>query len=219
MRFPKRWSILCWMLLFSTMILGSNTGCVGLAAHAMYFMYGNTVPAEFDGLEGRRVAVLCVADSSPAGAGTASDLLARRVELLLGKYVKDIDVIPHSEVANWRDQNGDPIDYREIGKGVEAESLVVIELTAYSLQPSGTLYQGRATVNLTVYDMNKKGNIVWEDLNRDFAFPIHGGVHTSELSRNAFQQRVLMALSQDIVKHFYDYDFEDDFGSDYRSLH
>jgi len=185
----------------------------------MYFAFGNNVPADFDGLKDRRVAVVVAADSSPSGAGSVTDVLARQIEYGLSQHVKKIKLISHEEVADWRDQNGDPHDYREIGKGVDAESLLVVEIEEYRLQEGSTLYKGQVRMNLTVYDMNKAGRIAWEDYNAEFSFPIQGGVPITELSREKFQTRVLAALSKDVVKHFYAYDVGENFGSDTRSLH
>ena len=61
-------------LLLLAVLIPSATGCVGLAAHIGYFIWGNKVPAEYPGLEDKRVAVICTAGGVNYGPDTATDL-------------------------------------------------------------------------------------------------------------------------------------------------
>ena len=75
----SRWPL----LIASALIVMCTSGCVGIAAQLMYMAGMGDIPAEFDGLEGKRVAVVglgpiglmlcaCVADAGgrPVGVGS-----------------------------------------------------------------------------------------------------------------------------------------------------
>ena len=74
-------------------LLACSSGCaiVGLASVMMYAWKGQVVPARYDGLEGKRVAVVCLSDTNMY-AGE----LSLAVEQLLKRKVSDIEVIPHA---------------------------------------------------------------------------------------------------------------------------
>ncbi|MFO0872002.1 MAG: hypothetical protein U0935_25480 [Pirellulales bacterium] len=207
-------------LLAMACLLCSSSGCVGAAAHLMYILHGNKVPAEFEGLQGRRVAVVCVANSSSYDPGAAASILAQLVEAHLRQNVKNIKVVRQQEVANWIDNNDwDQMDYRDIGKAVNAEMVVGIDLDGYRLHEDATMFKGRANVTVSVYDMSKGGDSVFRRAMPNFSFPINGGQHVSETTDAQFQRKFLVVLSQDIAKHFYPYEFNDEFARDTSVIH
>ena len=77
------------------------------------------MPAEYAGLKGKRVAVVCVSEDSSYGTGSESLLLAREVEPLLSEAVAEInrwvgvDEIemaseePSAEGSGLRDEGGE----------------------------------------------------------------------------------------------------------------
>jgi len=60
--FNRRTSVL--LLLASALLV--FPGC-GAMAQLMYVLKGHNVPAEFQGLEGKKIAVVCVSDASAYG--------------------------------------------------------------------------------------------------------------------------------------------------------
>ncbi|MEM7457678.1 MAG: hypothetical protein AAF456_25340, partial [Planctomycetota bacterium] len=108
------------------------TGC-GAMTNLMYVIKGHKIPAAYDGLEGRKVAVICVSDASAYGPDTLTYTIANTVSLKLGMMVDDIEIIPPIEIEQWKDNNGwDERNYLEIGRGVGAESVLAIEIASYS---------------------------------------------------------------------------------------
>jgi len=195
--------------------LSCNAGCLGMAAQLLYVIKGDKVEAEFEGLEGKRVAVVCLSNTSGFDPGSASSTLAQYVELNLRKNVKKIQVVRQQEVANWVDNNDwDRLDYRDIGRGVRADMVVAIDLDNFRLHEDATLFKGRTNWTVTVYDMSKSGEAVFRRSERNFQFPVNGGQHVSETTEENFQRKFLLILAEDVAKHFYAYEFKEEFARD-----
>ncbi|MCH5377778.1 MAG: hypothetical protein JJ992_27795 [Planctomycetes bacterium] len=195
-------------------------GCIGLSSQFMYWIKGGPkIEAEFDGLEGKRVAVVCVTNSSSYGPNSVSNLIERAVAVILREKGRDIEVVHHDEIADWIDNNDwNQMDYREIGKGVSADMVLAIDVDGIRLHEGMTLYKGRADVAVTVYDMNDGGKVAFRKNLPEFTFPQNGARHSTEMSEAQFRQLFVAVLAQDIAKYFYEYRFEDDFATDARGL-
>lgn len=138
------------LLLILVPILLTNAGCVGLTAQLLYVIKGDPqIPADFTGLEGKRVAVVCVAsNTSNYDPYAASTQLAYTVGSLLSKKIKNVTVIRPDQINNWIDNNNwNQIDFREVGKGVKADMVVGIDLEGFRLHEGATLYQGKASAS------------------------------------------------------------------------
>lgn len=202
------------VLLLVGLVTG-NAGCVGGLVQLLYLVKGNKVDAEFEGLEGKRVAVVCVSSSSGYDPTSAASKLAQLVEILFRQNIKKIELVRQQEVANWIDSNEwNRLDYREIGRGLKVDRLVAIELDGFRLHDDATLYRGRTRYTVTVYDMEEGGEAVFRRSESDYQFPVNGGQHVSETSEEQFQRLFLAVLSKSIAKHFYAYEFKEDFAND-----
>lgn len=212
-----------WRAALACMLLAlvsSSAGCIGMAAQLLYVIKGDKVPAEFEGLEGKKVAVVSVSNTSGFDPGSAASSLAQYIEFNLRKNVKKINLVRQQEVANWVDNNDwDRLDYRDIGRGVRADMVVAIDLDNFRLHEDATLYKGRTNWTVTVYDMSKSGDPVFRRSEKNFQFPVNGGQHVSETTEDAFQRKFLLILAEDIAKHFYAYEFKEDFARDALSVH
>ena len=197
-----------------------TSGCIGLTSHFMYWIKGGPrIDAEFSGLQDKRVAVVCVTNSSSPSPNSISNLLERAVAILLQEKGKDIEVVHYEEVGDWIDNNDwDQMDYREIGNGVSADMVLAIDVDGVRLHEGMTLYKGRADVAVTVYDMNAGGKVVFRKSVPEFTFPQNGARHSTEMSEAQFRQLFVTVLAQDIAKYFYEYRLEDDFATDARGL-
>jgi hypothetical protein len=212
---PFRWLVVAVVLTTLT-----STGCIGFTSQLIYwFKGGHKIDAEFPGLEEKKVAIICVANTSSYEPNSVPRMLERAVTLVLESQGEAIEVIHQDEVADWIDNNDwDQLDYREIGRGVEADMVLAIELEGFRLHEGMTLYKGRADVTITVFDMSEKGKVVFRKNIPDFAFPRTGARHSTEMSEARFRQLFVGVMAQEVAKYFYDYRIEDDFGGDARSL-
>ncbi|MFM8251239.1 MAG: hypothetical protein ACKOBW_06560 [Planctomycetota bacterium] len=196
------------------LMVPAASGCIGLASQLLYVIKGDKVAAEFDGLAGKRVAVVCVANSSNYDPGSASSKLAQMVEIILKKEVPRISLIRQDRVVDWIDNNDwDQMDYRDVGRGLKAEMVVGIDLDGYRLHEDATMYRGKANVVITVFDV-KANETVYKRHLTGYSFPSNGGKHVSETTEAQFQSVFLTELAIDIAKTFHAYEFKNDFARD-----
>ena len=198
----------------ATFTLTTATGC-GFMSQLMYWKNGDVVPAEYAGLQGKRVAVICVSDATSYGTGNESLMLAREVSGILRQHVKEIDLVRADEVADWIDKNGwDEIDYREVGRGVKADRVVAIDLEGLRLYESSALYKGRADVSVTVYDMANGGQEVFHKKLPEQSFPASGPHPVGDTSESQFRRAFLQILGQNVSRYFHEYDLMEQFSRD-----
>ena len=207
-----------WAMTITALIcMTASTGCVGAVAQALYMWKGITLPAEYEGLQEQRVAVVCVSNEASYGSSSTASRLARNVSRLLEMHVKKIDMIRHEEVSDWIDKNNwDEVDYLEIGRGVNAQKLVAIDLREYRIREGATLLRGRASATITVYDISKNGREVYKS-HLDDTFP-RNGYPTTEMSETRFDRIYVTMLASQIARKFYESDAVSDYAPDPASI-
>lgn len=195
--------------------LGLASGCVGTLANLVHMANGNLVPARYPGLKEKRVAVVCVSDSESFGPSYASQTLAREVGKLIRINVPKVTVISPQTIANWIDRNNwDSLDYKAVGRGVNADMVVAIDLSSFSLHEGKTLYKGRAELRVVVYDMLNDGEEVFAFQPSEIVFPENTGFHTTDMSEEELRARFLSLLANRVARQFYPYDVQEDFARD-----
>jgi hypothetical protein len=195
-------------------LLVTVTGGCSILPFAAYLIKGISTPAEFNGLKGKKVAVICrpVASLQYQSSSVATEL-ADRVGALLSEHVAKIQVIDQSEVEKWEDENNWE-DYVDIGKALQAEIVVGIDLDQFSLMRGQTLYQGEASIDLAVYDMSRGKRPVFQKVLPQQIFPPNAPVPAAEKSLVEFRQQFLKVLAEQVGRHFYDHDSTVDFAID-----
>ena len=190
-------------------------GCSALSTITWVINGDRKVEAEFPGLEGKRVAVVCISDAQSYASPTSPPmLLARTVTDILRLKVKEVEMVRQDEIADWMDHNDwNSIDYREIGAGVKADMVVAIELRSYSLHEDKTLYKGRAAFDVKVYDTAHSGNVVWRTTD-EFSFPRNSAVPVTETKESTFAKQFAFMLATRVSRCFYDYPAAEDIAPD-----
>lgn len=116
-----------------------------------------SVPAEFDKLQGRRVAVLVWAQPE-----TLFDYPHVRLELSayaadrIRAGVEDCDVVDPYKIEDYLTRNpGATIDPRKIGAQFEADMVVYVELLQFQIRDASSpdLVQARVGASVAVYDL------------------------------------------------------------------
>ncbi len=210
---------LALMLAVGSVALGLTmaSGCT-LLATAMYIIEGTNTKADFNGLRGKRVAVIC----RPVTAlhfrdSSASRDLARQVGALLQQNVSKISLVDQRDVFEWADENNWD-EYVEIGQAVEADMVVGLDLEEFSLYQGQTLYQGKANVKIMVYDV-AQGNVpVFERHLPQAVYPPNAAIPAGEKPEPQFRRQFVNHLAQLISRYFYDHDATVDFASDSTAL-
>jgi len=179
-------------------------GCSTLFT-AAYLLQPADVPAEFAGLKGKHVAVVCrpIVELEFSDAGSAREL-ASLVEKQLEQNVRRVRVIGQREVARWLDEN-DWVDYATLGKSLDADYVVGIDLERFRLHEGSTLYRGWAAAHVRVYDVAEK-KVVFEKRFDDFAFPADSAIPTTDRSESQFRGMFLQILGGRIARTFHAYD-------------
>lgn len=202
------------LLLAATMLI-TAAGCPTLLATGIYVLDGgNLAAAECDGLKGERVVVMCKPPSSHEyrHAG-ASRSIAARVSELLVKKVKNVDVVNPREVDNWVDES-DSGDFRDLAQAVHADKVVYIELGDFELYKGKTLYQGRADVTVTVYDMRDHGRVIWEKQLGELLYPVNSGIPAQDKPVQQFEREFVQIVADRVASNFYRHDPNEQFAMD-----
>jgi hypothetical protein len=141
------------------------------------------------------------------------------VGALLSRNIEDIDIVRPDEIADWVDRNDwDGYDYVDVGRGVEADVVLAIELSGFGLYEGQTLYKGRANLAVKVLDLTQGGQEVFRRRLHEVAFPVNGAYPTTETSESNFRRAFVNKLAQQAAKFFYDYEIADNYGPDPASL-
>lgn len=194
--------------------LAQLSGCGAVATVAWLIHGPEKVPAKFNGLEGKRVAVVCLDGNSLRGPGGEADAIAKAVSVAIGYHVPDVEMVRFEEIADWIDNRGDDLtDYRDVGRGVKADMVIGIDLASLTIHEGQTLLKGRARTGVKVFDMKKGGQVVYEVPVQEIAWPESGARHVTENEAN-FRAIFIHMLAQKISQDFYDYELIEDFGKD-----
>jgi len=89
-------------------IVTAGSGCRSLFFVPLYLIRGTDVPAEYNGLKEKKVAVVCRPEVTLAMGkhmGAARDL-AREVNRQLAKKVPKVQMIDQQKVEEWIDEGG-----------------------------------------------------------------------------------------------------------------
>jgi hypothetical protein len=202
-------------VLISLILLAAHCGCSSILATGMYvFEGGNNTPAEFEGLKGSRVVVMCKPPSSSEfrHAGAARSIAARASEML-ARNVKGIDMVSPREVDNWADEN-DGGDFRELAKAVHADKVVYIQIDDFELYKGKTLYQGRADITVTVYDMKDHNKVLWDKHLGEVLYPTNSGIPAQDKPVQQFEREFVDICAGRAALNFYRHDPNEMFAMD-----
>jgi hypothetical protein len=180
-------------------------GCSMITTVAYLVAPEKDAPAEFKGLRGKHVAVVCkpIVELEFSDASSAREL-STMVGSHLSQNVRKSRVIDQREVARWIDENA-WVDYPTLGRSLDADIVVGIDLEQFRMHEGSTLYRGRATAHVRVYDVAEK-TIVFEKRFDDFTFPGDSAVPATDQSEAQFRAVFLQVLSRKIARCFHAYD-------------
>ena len=197
----------------SLLVLSTGSGCALI--YQMVAGDGTMIEPLFDGLSGKRVAVVCIVNSTSYGAETAGEQISRQVGNYLRQNVDGIDVVRSEDVSDWIDNNNwNEGDFVEVGRGVNADLVVAVEVNSLRLHDGQTLFKGQAAVTTRVYDTSDKHRLVFDMNDPDYAFPKGHGVPTTDRTEASFRRVFIQELGHHIAKKFYPHPLAEDFAAD-----
>jgi hypothetical protein len=205
-------------VLIAVAALSCSSGCRSAIATAMYLFKGDEVDAEYTGLKGKKVAVVC---RPPAGLDSADSTvgkdLVQQMSKLLREQVPKIKVVDAQKVNKWCDENTWE-EYVEVGKALKADVVVGVELEKFSIYQAKTLYQGKANAIVRVYDCKDGGKVVFEKILPQTVYPPNTFIQTSDVQEPEFRREFMGVLADQIARHFYGHDPYADLGQDNSAL-
>lgn len=194
-------------------------GCRTVLTTAAYLIKGTDIDAEFDGLRDKKSVVVCrpATSLSYRDPGVAGDL-ARQVGSLLRDRVRKAVIVDHQQVAEWADMN-QWSEYPEVGEALNSDMVVGIDLLDFSLYEGQTVYQGRATVAVRVYDCTTETpELVFERELPQVVYPPNAPIPTTSRSESEFRRKFLQVLADHVGRHFYPHDAYADYAMDATAL-
>ena len=212
-----------FQIMFKCAFLGSLVvlgGCMAPIMSLTWLLKGPQVtPAKTDALKSKRVAVVCISESVGYVPGSPAEHLARKVELQLKQNVRKIEVISQDKVIDWIDQHDwDTVDFQEVGKGLDAELVVAVEMASYRLHDGQTLFRGRADLRVRVLDLTNEGEVILDEKLFDIMFPENGGQSTAGTTEGRFRNAFTDVLASRVARLFYDYEFDRQIANEARLL-
>ena len=200
-------------LLLGAAFLSTSTGCVRFLANIIHAIKGSEQPAEYDGLKEQRVAVICGTEEGMTVDATTA-MMTSYLHMALNQNVKKIDLVRPAEIEQWLDAHGTiESDYYEIGKAVEADKLVAIDISKLRVKDGPTLFRGRCDVGVTVYDIKNNGAIVFKKQMPEFTFPRDSSA-PADTSESKFRNLFIQIIANKVAGMFYPVDPTTDFGLD-----
>jgi len=202
-RFPRYgYRVACLAIVLAVLATGGcRTAFQGLA----YLIKGTDEAAEYPGLKAKKVAVVCrtLVALEYQDAGSTKEL-ARQISSLLQQRVPKIQVIDQEKVAAWADeQTWD--EFSEVGHAMHADMVVGVDLTGFSIFEGQTLYRGRASATIKVYDCVKKC-VVFEKPLPPIVYPPNIAIPASDRQEYDFRREFTSVLADYIARYFYAHD-------------
>ncbi len=185
----------------------THSGC-SLVATTMYIVNPNDIDAEYEGLVGQRVAVVCESDRSlPFDSYMVTHELAEKVSELLRQHVEKIDVVKTSEISDWTDLN-ELNSYAELGSAMNADLVVVLKLAEFRVRQGQSMVQGRADVAIEILDV-ATGEVIHELDSVNSTYPPNAGISKDFSQRrfeDQFRRQYVRVLADQVARRFYDHD-------------
>jgi hypothetical protein len=150
-----------WGLVSATALAGGCSGAMG--RYMAYLWHGGNqreVEAEFEGLEGKSLAVVIYADQrTQYEYPDVNRTLSAMISGLIEKNVDGVTVVSPTRIARYQDENiyWLDMDKPELGKALGADYVLFVPLEEFGtrLPDSSYLYRGRVTCQPSLYDTSK----------------------------------------------------------------
>ncbi len=183
-----------------------------MLATGLWIMNPNDQAALYDGLKKSRVAVVCRPHTALALQYYGADRdLAAAVTRKLREQVKDIECVDTDEILDWSDAH-QLKSLAEFGKAMQADTVVVIDLSDFKLYQGKSMFQGTASAEIKVFDV-AKDHTAYSVEPLEVVYPPENGVPfdlaNQKTAENRFRKKFITVLADQISRNFYAYDSRD----------
>jgi uncharacterized protein YbjQ (UPF0145 family) len=193
--------------------LSAAPGCTSALATAAWLVNGNSGPVDYKGLRDKKVAVVCrpMVSLQYQNQSVAREI-AHQVGLLLGQNVRKLTLVDQRKVEQWMDENNWD-EYVEVGKAMKADAVVGIDLNEFSIYSGQTVFQGKATASLKVYDC-QTAEVLYEKSLPQVMYPPNHVIPSADVQENDFRKKFVGVLAEHLARPFYAHDRHADMGLD-----
>jgi hypothetical protein len=197
---------MAFLLLGSMLLICS--GCLQqLFTLGAVMIKGRNVDPKYDDLEKQKVVVVARSLASDQFENETVPIdLMKILTAKFGRNIKKVEMVDYREVDKWLDDSSNMLeDFLEIGRDLDAEMVVGIDIEGFSIYESQTLYRGRAKVTVSVYDCETGNRIIEENL-PEIIYPPNMPVSAGDRNANDFRREFVDVVSGYIGRLFYPYD-------------
>jgi hypothetical protein len=205
------------LLALALLSLAAAAGCQSALFTAMYVFKGTAKDADFDGLNKKKVVVVC---RQASGMDFSDPNVARDIDKLvtlrLAKNGHKIELIDPAKVESWEDENSWD-EFVTVGRAMKAEMVVGIDLDRFSIREGQTVYQGKANATVKVVDC-KTAKEVFSQPIKELIYPPNHVKSVTDVQEAQFRREFEEVLADRLARFFYPYDPHDDIGLDNASF-
>lgn len=175
------------------------------------------IPAEFNKLDGKKVAIVVWAQPETLLQFPHMRLeLASQVTYQMKQRLKTTQTVPAEQVATYQDRNlnWDAVPPPQIGKQFGADYVLFIELLEYSTREPKTpgLFRGRAKASIVVHDAADP-TARWSLTPASAEYPM-GHTKLANADDMAIHRQLLEILGSQITTKFYEHEVPKDKNSE-----
>jgi hypothetical protein len=193
-------------------------GCQAVMFSAMYLFQGTTDSADFDGLNKKKVVVVC---RQASGMEFADPSVTKDLDkLITARLVKNgykIEVIEPSKVERWEDENSWD-EFVTVGRAMKADMVVGVELEQFSIRQGQTVFQGKANATVKAIDCKTSKEVFSKPI-PPLVYPPNHVLSTADRQEAEFRREFEEVLAERLARFFYAHDPNDDVGLDAAALH
>ncbi len=190
-----------WLIVFT--VAASCIGCIPFAANMIRTIRGDDLPAEYNGLNEKRVAIVCTVDGKEANDASSS-LLTSFISAALVQNLPKATIVSQEEVDRWAEIEGwSNNDALAIGKGVKADQVVSIQVSNLKLRDGATLYRGSSDIRVSVYDVAADGKLSFVKQFTEHSYPRIGGAPISGTTESKFRSAYLQVVGIKVANLFH----------------
>ncbi|MEX2185135.1 MAG: hypothetical protein WD875_00005 [Pirellulales bacterium] len=196
-------------------LLAVAAGCNAVATAWWVIKDGKTYPAEYKGLNGKKVAVV-VRGPRTGMFHQAQNMpyqLTRNINRLLKENLSKKTQIVSAERIESATDNQEWESFVEVGRQLNADRVVAIEVDDFRQNLGTTAYGGTASLSISVFDLEGDDEEVYgPKAMRDIRFPpTTESMPAGNMSRAQFTDLFIRHLADHIARNFYDHDPRADF--------
>ncbi len=190
----------------SALLLVSGCTQIGYAIAQTMPEQTEEVPAEFNKLKGKKVAVVVWAQPETVLQYPHVRLeLASQVAYELGRRIENVEFVSPEKIADYqdRDLNWDAVPATKIGERFDADYVLFIELLDYATREprEPNLFRGKARASLVVHDVNDPV-VRWSLTPAAAVYPA-GRSRVTNIDEMTVHRQLLEALGSRIAIKFY----------------